>query len=161
MQRNPREFVAFVGRHYQLLVAVSDQTDGFQSDDEISAFIGSHSDSANPGRITTEMKRLGILTQSTGEWAMPPFLERFLAALQERHILATPGVVKAWVDRLSDLARDFDRLIGDATSQQTEVDEEAGRALFREIGDAVHVVSTTIGDNIERDRSGGHRISQY
>lgn len=158
MPRSPREFVSFVARHYHLLVAMSDEPDGFQSDDEITAFIRSHTDSSNPGRIAGDMKQLGVLNQSTGEWAMPPFLTRFLGALQERHILATPGVVRAWVNRLGDLAEKLSRLVNTDGGAQLALDDESGRDLLHEIGDSIYVVSTTISDNIERI---GQEVTAY
>jgi len=151
VHRNPSEFVHFIARHYHLLEAMCQEHIGFQGDDEIAAFIRSHVDNeTNPARKIHEMKRIGVLTQSTGEWAPPPFLVRFMGALHERHVLATPAVVRAWVEKLQRLARDLDRWLDERSrAPRGQVEDEEARSLLREIGDTIYVVSATIGENIE------------
>lgn len=159
MQRSPSEFVQFVGRHYHLLAEMCLERTGFRSDDEIAAFIRSRVNAeTNPARLITEMKRLGVLTQITEDWAPPPFLERFIRQLNERHVLATPAVVRAWVVTLQGLAGDLDRMLDSFAAGAHDVDEEAMMSLLRDIGDAIHVVGTTISDNIERI---GEEVAEY
>ncbi len=152
MQRSPIEFMHFVTSNYHVLAAMCRDRISFQTDSEITAFIRSHvNDQTNPTRRITEMKRLGILTQSTGEWAPPPFLVRFIDSLHQRHVLATPEVVQAWVEKLQKLARELDRwLAARAQSTTGADDDQEARVLLHEIGDTLYIVSATIGDNIER-----------
>lgn len=149
--RNPSEFVHFVARHYHLIEAMCRECTCFEADDEIAAFIRSRVDvDTNPAWKISEMKRLGVLTQSRGPWSPPSFLKAFIDALHDRHVLATPEVVQGWVDQLRRLARNLDRwLDGRNRSAQHEVDDDEARELVGQISDTIHMVSATIGENIE------------
>ena len=151
MAKNPSEFVRFVATHYHLLEMMCQEHAAFRSDDEIAAFVRSHVDAeTNPAWKIAEMKRLGVLTQSTGEWAPPPFLSRFIEALHKRYVLATPAVVHAWVAKLQDLARDLERVVETTATSGDCLEADSARELLHEIGDTLHVVVSTVGDNIER-----------
>ncbi len=151
MQRNPSEFILFVARHYHLLEAMCRDCTGFETDDEIAAFICSRVDQdTNPAWKIAEMKRLGVLIQSRGPWSPPPFLKTFIDALHDRHVLATPDVVRGWVDQLHRLARTLDCWLEERHRLgQSEAAEDEARELLDEIGDTIFVVSATITENIE------------
>jgi hypothetical protein len=158
MRRNPVEFLRFVAGHYQLLVELCKENRGFQSDDEINAFIHSHSAVTNAGKIVSQMKRLGILNQNTAQWTLPPFLKAFLASLQERHILATPEVVRAWVDKLSSQTLELDNFVNKLGVEQSQIAFESGQLIFQDISDTINIVFRTIGENIERI---GQEVAAY
>jgi hypothetical protein len=158
MQRDPVDFLRFATKHYHLLISMSGEYGGFQTDEEIEAFIHSHSTISNRAQIVSQMKGLGILNQNTGQWALPPFLINFLISLQERHILATPEVVQAWVKKLSNLADGLNDLIDKWGVEHGPIEDESGIHLLREISDAIHAVNTTVGDNIERI---GQEVTTY
>ncbi len=146
----PTEFVRFVAAHYPLVSSICRLSGGFRSDDEIAAFLRSHLDVSIVGGKINEMKRLGVLTQSTGEWAPPPFLTRFIAALDDRHTLATPAVVLAWVENLDGLTVELANHLDQCAKDGCDVDEERAGALLHEIGDAIGIVGTTVAENIAR-----------
>lgn len=150
MPRNPQEFVRFVARHYRLMAGMCRENERFASDAEIEAFVRPYAEAGtNPAFLIGRMKSLGILSQTTGDWTPPPFLGRFLAEVEQRHALASPGVVRGWVEKLSGLAKKLDSLSASGIPASAD-DELELSAILDEITDTISTIAGTVGGNCDR-----------
>lgn len=158
MTRNPHEFIRFVAKHYRLLAAMCRESRRFASDAELEAFVRPFVEAeAGPAMIASRMKKLGIVSQSTGDWAPPPFLARFLAELEQRHALASPGVVRGWVEKLGGLLERLEALSAGGTPPGAE-DRMEISALLDEVIDTLQTIAATVGSNCDRI---GAEVSRY
>lgn len=150
MPRNPQEFVRFVAKHYRLLATMCRENQRFASDAEIEAFIRPYLESgASPAILVSRMKSIGIVSQTTGDWTPPPFLGRFLAEVEQRHALASPGVVRGWVEKLSDLAKSLDSLTVTGLPADADSQLELG-GILDEVTDTISTIAATVGGNCDR-----------
>lgn len=150
MNRNPKAFISFVAGHYPLLAAMCRENQRFAADAEIEAFVRPYLKvGGSPALVVGRMKALGILSQATGDWTPPPFLGRFLAEVEQRHSLASPGVVRGWVEKLSGLAQKLDALsaVGLPVSEDGQL-ELAG--VLDEVSDTISTIAATVTGNCDR-----------
>ncbi|MCC5785909.1 MAG: hypothetical protein JJU33_04310 [Phycisphaerales bacterium] len=158
MARHPTDFIRFLAKHYQILSAMCRENRRFTSESELEVFCGTHSPpDANAGAIARRLRELGAVTQATGDWAPPPYLRAFLAELEQRHALASPGVVRGWVEKLIDLASRLES----STSSLTGGDDRYDIAvvdLFDEITDTLASIAGAVGANCDRI---GNEVSKY
>lgn len=107
--------------------------------------------------IARRLREVGAVTQATGDWAPPPYLRTFLAELEQRHTLASPGVVRGWVEKLVDLGTRFEAAIGiwrsGASNGSASLMEH-----FEEITDTLASIANAVGGNCDRI---GKEVSRY
>ena len=150
MPRNPHEFVRFVAKHYRLLAVMCRENQRFTSDAEMEAFVRPYLESgSSPAILVGRMKSLGIVSQTTGDWTPPPFLGRFLAEVEQRHALASPGVVRGWVEKFSGLAKSLDALAASGVPASADAQLELG-AILDEVTDTIATIAATVGGNCDR-----------
>lgn len=148
MVRHPTELLRVLVRHYTLLSAMCRENRRFASDTELEVFCASfEAPGTNLAAVAGRLKEVGAVTQATGDWAPPSYLRAFLAEIEQRHALASPGVVRGWVEKLSGLA---DLLERSATAQVQDVLEE--------ITDTLASIAGTVGGNCDRI---GAEVSRY
>lgn len=158
MPRNPQEFVRFVARHYRLLAVMCRENLRFASDAEMEAFVRPYLEvGSSPGLLVNRMKSLGVVSQTTGDWTPPPFLGRFLAEVEQRHALASPGVVRGWVEKLSGLAKTLEALTVDGVPASADSQLELG-AVIDEVTDTIATIAGTVGGNCDRI---GTEVTRY
>jgi len=162
MPRNPQEFVRFVAKHYRLVVAMCRENQRFTSEAEIEAYARAHLEvGASPAVLVGRMKSLGVVSQTTSEWTPPPFLGRFLAEVEQRHTLASPGVVRGWVEKLSDLANNLSALSANGVPTSADAQLELG-AVLDEVADTISAIALTVTGNCDRigDEVGRYRAEE-
>lgn len=150
MPRNPHDFVRLVAKHYRLLTAMCRDNHRFASDAEMESFIRPFVDAGtNVAMVVGRMKDLGVVAQTTGDWAPPPFLGRFLAELHQRHALASPGVVRGWVEKLGGLAQRLEALSAGGIPAGADGQLEL-TGVLDEITDTLSTIAATVGGNCDR-----------
>lgn len=157
MPRNPQEFVRFVANHYRLLAEMCHQNHRFGSEAEIEAFVRQREPETSAAMLVNRMKSLGVVSQTTGDWTPPPFLGRFLAEIEQRHSLASPGVVRGWVEKLSGLARRLDALSATGVPMSADSQLEL-TAVLDEVTDTIATIAGTVSGNCDRI---GAEVSHY
>lgn len=155
MLRHPTELLRVLARHYPLLSAMCRENKRFASDAEMEAFCASFLQTgASAAAVAGQLREVRAVTQATGEWAPPLYLRAFLAEVEQRHALASPGVVRAWVEKLSSLAA--------ALEQRAAGRGGGGGAtlvdLMDEISDTLASIAGTVGGNCDRI---GAEVSRY
>jgi len=158
MVRHPTELLRVLTRHYPLLSAMCRENRRFASDAELEAFCaGIIAPGSSAVAVAGRLREVGAVTQATGDWAPPPYLRAFLAELEQRHALASPGVVRGWIEKLSALAA--------ALEQQTSTPVARARGtdaglieLLDEITDTLASIVGTVSSNCDRI---GAEVSRY
>lgn len=150
MPRNPQEFIRFIARHYRQLADMCRDNMRFVSEAEIEAFLRPYLDKDTSAAVVVgRMKTLGVVAQTTGDWTPPAFLGRFLAEVEQRHTLASPGVVRGWIEKLASLAKSLDSL--SATGIPTGADSQLElTAVLGEVTDTIWTIAATVGGNCDR-----------
>lgn len=158
MPRNAQDFVRFVAKHYWLFASMCRENQRFGSDAELEAFVRHYVDtSVSEVILVSRMKALGVVSQTTGDWTPPPFLGRFLAEVEQRHSLASPGVVRGWVEKLSGLAQSLDSLSAGGVPASADVRLELN-AILDEVTDTISTIAATVTGNCDRI---GAEVSHY
>lgn len=158
MVRHPTELLRVLLRHYQLLSTMCRENRRFASDAELEAFCASFlAPGASAGAIAGRLREVGAVTQATGDWAPPPYLRAFLAEVEHRHTLASPGVVRGWVEKLSGLATRLEENVSSFTVRGTE-GIVAVVELLEEITDTLASIAGAVGGNCDRI---GAEVSRY
>ena len=112
MPRDEQEFLTYLANHFRLVESVCGNLTGFESDSELHVFLQSHSREAeSPKRQAKRLKDVGVLINGASGWTTPPFLTTFLRQLRERHLLASPAIVRGWIDELRGYSDSLGRLI--------------------------------------------------
>lgn len=151
MPRNAQEFVEFVAKHFRPLEAMCRQRARFVSDDQIVAFLRPfEEEDKNLTRLIGRMREVGVLVELAGEWAPPPFLAEFIEKVSERHALASPKVIRSWVEALQKHVAELLNQINAASLDFDAFDAEAGRFRLREISDIFQLIVRTVQENCER-----------
>jgi hypothetical protein len=151
MPRNAQEFVEFVAKHFRPLEAMCRQRARFLSDDQIVAFLRPFAEEdKNLTRLIGRMREVGVLVELAGEWAPPPFLAEFIEKVSERHALASPKVIRSWVEALQKHVEELLSQINAASVDFDAFDADAGRFRLREISDIFQLIVRTVQENCER-----------
>jgi len=158
MARSPHDFIRFVAKHYRLLAVMCRENHRFNSDAEIESFVRPFLETgASASLLVARLKDLGVVSQTTGDWTPPPFLARFLADLEHRHALASPGVVRGWVEKLSGLTHRLEELSAGGIPPGADSQLELG-AVLDETTDTLSTIAATVGGNCDRI---GAEVSRY
>lgn len=151
MPRNAQEFVEFVAKHFRPLEAMCRQRARFVSDDQIVAFLRPFAEEdKNLTRLIGRMREVGVLVELAGEWAPPPFLAEFIEKVSERHALASPKVIRSWVESLQKHVAELLNQINAASLDFDAFDAEAGRFRLCEISDVFQLIVRTVQENCDR-----------
>jgi hypothetical protein len=151
MLRNAQEFVEFVAKHFRPLEAMCCQRARFLSDDQIVAFLRPfEEEDKNLTRLIGRMREVGVLVELAGEWAPPPFLAEFIEKVSERHALASPKVIRSWVEALQTHVTELLNRINAARLDFDAFDAEAGQFRLHEISDIFQLIVRTVQENCER-----------
>jgi hypothetical protein len=120
----------------------------FSSDDEIIAFLRRfEKEDKNLTRLIGRMKDAGVLVELAGEWTPPPFLSEFIEKLSERHVLASPSVIRGWIETLTVYISELLDRINSATYDPHSFDLDASRILLRQIDELFYIIVRTVQDN--------------
>jgi hypothetical protein len=123
----------------------------FQSDEDILAFLRAHSENdASPVRLMGVLKDQSLITHGRGDWSTPPFLNRFISDLHRRQRLASPEVVRGWVESLEGHVRELARAIGALGLGGADPTEDQFVRLFEDVLDTFDAVIQTVEDNCAR-----------
>jgi hypothetical protein len=150
MRHNASEFVSFVSKHFRVVQAMCRERVRFTRDDEIVALLQRFGfDDRGALRLIVRMRELGVLQDRVGHWSPPTFLIEFLDQLAEQHSLASPKVIRGWVESLRDLVDRLMRCVQNEgaallTMEATILD------LIDEIADVLHNVVQTVEGNCDR-----------
>ena len=161
MRRSPQEFLNFIAKHHAPIAEMCRDRLRFSSDDDIASFLRRFdSEDKNLSKLVGRMKEVGVLVDVTGEWSPPPFLIRFLRELGERHSLASPAVIRAWVEKLQQCVGRLDPHIEPAMLELDAVNADEVEFLLREISDTFQIIVDTVQENCERisGEVSGYRI---
>jgi len=151
MPQNTQKFVSFLADHFRPLEAMGRENTRFSSDDEIFAFLRRFDDSdKNFARLIGLMKEVEVLVELAGAWSLPHFLAEFLERLAERHALATPNVIRGWIEVLEKHVNKLVALIENSKHNVGSFDSETGQFLLRDIADVFKKIVRTVHDNCER-----------
>lgn len=150
MPRNPPDFLRFVASNYQWLATICRGRTSFYSDDDIAISLRPFLDETSPSRKISDAKRLGVLSQATGEWSIPPFLARFIGELQDRFALASPAVIRSWIQKLEEHAHELTQLADNLAVAPSALDVDDAGFLLRETSDAFQTIAGSISDNCAR-----------
>jgi len=158
MVRHPTELLRALTRHYALLSAMCRENRRFASDAELEVFCAAFmATGSNVAAVAGRLKEVGALTQATGDWAPPTYLRAFLAEIEQRHALASPGVVRGWVEKLSALAESLEQMAPPRVGQG--LGGGAGLLdLLDEITDTLASIAGTVSGNCDRI---GAEVSRY
>lgn len=150
MPRNPPDFLRFIANNYSWLATICRGRASFYSDDDIAVSLRPFLDEANPSRKISDAKRLGVLSQATGEWSIPPFLTRFIGELQDRFALASPAVIRSWIQKLEEHAHQLATLADSLAVASWALDVDDAKFLIRNTADAFQTIAGSISDNCAR-----------
>ena len=101
MPRDEQEFLSYIARHFRLVELLCSHVKGFESDSELHSFLDANSDGAeSTSRQAKRLKDVGVLIEGASGWIAFPFLSHFLRQLHDRHLLASPMVVRGWIKEL-------------------------------------------------------------
>jgi len=107
--------------------------------------------------LATRLKEVGAVSQATGDWAPPPFLRLFLSEIEHRHSLASPGVVRGWVEKLAGLADRLEPLAARGLARGLNDDTDI-LAVLDEVTDTLSSIDATVAGNCDRI---GAEVSRY
>lgn len=158
MVRHPTELLRALTRHYPLLSAMCRENRRFASDAELEAYCaGFIAPGSSAVAVAGRLREVGAVTQATGDWAPPPYLRAFLAEIEQRHALASPGVVRGWIEKLSALAAALEQQTGTPAAKARGTD--AGLIeLLDEITDTLASIVGAVSSNCDRI---GAEVSRY
>jgi len=158
MARHPTELLRLLAKHYPLVSAMCRENRRFASDAELESFCLSFLESgASAAMLVGRLKDVGVVSQTTGDWAPPPFLRLFLGEIEQRHSLASPGVVRGWIEKLAGLADRLEPLAARGPRPGLDEDGEI-LAVLDEITDTLSSISATVAGNCDRI---GAEVSRY
>lgn len=158
MVRHPTELLRALARHYPLLSAMCRENRRFASDVELEVYCAEFmAPGSNVAAVAARIKDVGAVTQATGDWAPPTYLRAFLAEIEQRHALASPGVVRGWVEKLSALAHSLEQAAL-APTGRGRADGAELVDLLEETTDTLASISGTVGGNCDRI---GSEVSKY
>ena len=150
MPRDEREFLTYLANHFRLVESVSANLKGFESDSELHAFLQSHSREAeSPKRQAKRLKDVGVLINGASGWTTPPFLTTFLRQLRERHLLASPAIVRGWIDELRGYSDNLARLIARSSQLGNIVEAADLDRASKEIEYTIVNIVQIVHDNCE------------
>lgn len=150
LPKNEREFLTYLAKHFRLVESVCANLKGFESDSELHAFLQDHSQEAEaPKRQAKRLKDVGILIHGATGWSSPPFLATFLRQLHERHLLASPAIVRGWIEELRGYSDCLKRLIERSTGDVSGVDTADMLRVSREIEYTISKIVQIVHDNCE------------
>jgi len=151
MPINPANFLGFLARHYRPVEALCRQRMRFTSDDEIAKFLQPYIEAdTSPARLISHMKEVGVLIPGTEDWSPPGFLARFLDELQNRHTLASPKVIQAWIDKLNGFINKMDKALAPAAVSLEGLDLDDLDDWLREIDGTFRAIADTVHGNCDR-----------
>ncbi|MDB5389034.1 MAG: hypothetical protein JWM11_4680 [Planctomycetaceae bacterium] len=151
MARSAQEFITFVANHFRLLDAMCRERRHFSSDDDIVAFLRQfENEDKNLTRLINRMREIGVLVETTGEWAAPAFLVEFIAKLFERHVLASPKVIQGWIETLRSHVSALCDQIAASQLPLCETVVDAIRFRLQEIEDVFQTIIRTVQENCDR-----------
>lgn len=123
----------------------------FSNDEEIAVFVRRFSEGdANPARLISRMKEIGILTCGSGDWSVPAYLVRFFRDLQNLYALATPDIVRASVTAIVKLVKDLEKRAEGFERGTAFADEDETAFLLDQIRDALHAIICNVEENCDR-----------
>lgn len=145
MPKNEREFVTYLSKHFRMVEAICARQIGFESSDELVAFLASQMDEpALAVRRANRLKDVGVLVQGAAGWMPPPFLVKFIRELRQRHVLASPEIVRGWIHQLDDFTKQLVREIEAIKTSVVSPDVDRVLALLHDIdytfGEIVRIV---------------------
>ena len=150
MPKDEQEFLTYLAKHFRLVESVCANLKGFESDSELHAFLQGHSQAAEaPKRQAKRLKDVGILIHGATGWSTPPFLATFLRQLHERHLLASPAIVRGWIEELKVYSNRLDRLIERSSRDVSGVDSEDMLRVSKDIEDTISKIVQIVHDNCE------------
>ena len=150
MPRDVREFLTYLANHFRLVESVCANLQGFESDSELHAFLQSHSREAeSPKRQAKRLKDVGVLINGASGWTTPPFLSTFLRQLRERHLLASPAIVRGWIDELRGYSDNLARLIERSSQLGNDVEAADLDRVCQEIEYTIVNIVQIVHDNCE------------
>ena len=149
--RNPQDFLRFLADNYHAMEAMCSQRRRFASEEEIAAFLRHYDpEDRNPARKISRMQELRMLICGVSEWAPPAFLVTFMQQLHDHHAMATPEVIRGWVQSLDRCISQVETMIGPAMAGTAILDE--GRLLFfmDEIQSSIQTIVGNVEESCER-----------
>lgn len=151
MRHNASEFVSFVSRHFRLVQTMCRERVRFTRDDEIVSFLQRFDfDDRGALRVILRMRELGVLRDRVGHWSPPTFLIEFLDQLAEQHSLASPKVIRGWVESSRDLVNRLLRCVEQKEGSALLTMAATILDVIEEIADVLHNVVQTVEGNCER-----------
>lgn len=123
----------------------------FASDGEITAFLRPfEQDDKNLGPLISAMRAKGVLMELAGEWRPPPFLIDFINQLALRHVLASPAVIRGWIQTLDGHVEKLLRQINAAEMELGATEPAESEAILRDIDETFQNIVRTVHDNCAR-----------
>ena len=150
MPKDEQEFLTYLARHFRLVESVCANLKGFESDSELHAFLQRNSKVAEaPKRQAKRLKDVGILIHGAMGWSTPPFLATFLRQLHERHLLASPAIVRGWIEELRGYSNVLDGLTERSARDVSGVDTEDMFRVSKDIEYTITKIVQIVHDNCE------------
>lgn len=151
MPRDPQEFARFLANHYRPIEAMCRQRMRFTSDNEIMAFLRPfEADDKNLAPLVGLMRTKGVLIELAGEWCPPPFLVSFIDQLALRHVLASPKVIRGWIETLDGHIETLMRQVDAAGLELGTTVAAECEVVIRDIDETFQNIVRTVQDNCAR-----------
>ena len=151
MPESELEFVTYLANHFRVIESLCVRQVGFESNDELLAYLASITDSPeSAARRATRLKDVGALVQVAAGWIPPPFLVKFIRELKQRHVLASPEVVRSWIGQLETFAQQLSKELIQAQNSPIQTEEEPVASLLGDIDYTFSEVIRIVHSNCER-----------
>ena len=151
MPRNPQEFLQFLADNYHAMEAMCREHGRFASDEDIAAFMRRYDpEDRSPARRIGRMKELRILTCGASEWAPPAFLVAFMEQLHDHHAMATPEVIRGWVQSLDKCVGDVEKRIEPVVAGSAILDRDSVFFLLDQIRGSIHAIVGNVEESCDR-----------
>ncbi|MGA2254053.1 MAG: hypothetical protein ABSG53_05270 [Thermoguttaceae bacterium] len=151
MPRNPQDFLRFLAENYHAVAAMCSLHRRFNSEEEIAAFLRlyDHED-RNQARKVSKMQDLRMLICGVSEWAPPAFLVTFMQQLHDHHAMATPEVIRGWVQSLDKCVSQVETIIEPVVAGTAILDEDRLLFLMVEIQSSIQTIVGNVEESCER-----------
>ncbi len=123
----------------------------FASEEEIAAFLRLYDqEDRNQARKISRMQELRMLICGVSEWAPPAFLVTFMHQLHDHHAMATPEVIRGWVQSLDKFVSQVETIIQPAIAGTAILDQDRLLFLMDEIQSSIQTIVGNVEESCER-----------
>ncbi len=123
----------------------------FASEEEVAALLRHYDpEDRNPARKISRMQELRMLICGVSEWAPPAFLVTFMRQLHDHHAMATPEVIRGWVQSLDKCVSQVEATIEPAMAGTAILDRDRLLFLMDEIQSSIQTIVGNVEESCER-----------